>query len=126
MHLAWSFSIPKRAKRELYDETSYRNAIYRACDRAFPPPEALARRPKESARKWLDRLTPGERVALRQWRRAHRWHPNRLRHLAATVIRRAYGIEAARAILGHSRLATTEVYAEIDRAKAAEVMTKIG
>jgi integrase len=33
---------PKRAKRDHYDETSYRNAVYRACDRAFPPPAPLA------------------------------------------------------------------------------------
>jgi integrase len=33
---------PKRPKRKRYDETSYRNAIYRACDRAFPPQGALA------------------------------------------------------------------------------------
>jgi integrase len=117
---------PKRPKRERYDETSYRNAIYRACDRAFPPQGALARLPKESTRKWLERLTAEERVALTTWRREHRWHPNQLRHTSATIIRKEYGIEAARAILGHSRLTTTEVYAEIDRLKATGVMAKIG
>src|SRR5262249_12749928 len=34
----------KRAPRDHYDETSYRNAVYRACDRAFPPPAHLAPR----------------------------------------------------------------------------------
>ena len=117
---------PKRGKRARYDETSYRNAVYRACDRAYPPEGPLARRPKESVAGWLARLTPDERVALAAWRREHRWHPNQLRHSSATAIRKGYGIEAARAILGHSRLTTTEVYAEIDQVKAAGVMAKIG
>lgn len=117
---------PKRPKRERYDETSYRNAIYRACDRAFPPQGALERRPKESKAKWLARLTPDERAALAKWQSDHRWHPNQLRHTAATAIRREHGIEAARVILGHSKLTTTEIYAEVDQVKAAEVMARIG
>ncbi len=117
---------PKRPKRERYDETSYRNAIYRACDRAFPPQGELARRPKESKAKWLARLTVEQRGVLTRWRGDHRWHPNRLRHTAATLIRREHGIEAARVILGHSKLTTTEIYAEADQVKAAEVMARIG
>ena len=117
---------PKRPKRERYDETSFRNAIYRACDRAFPPPDQLARPPKESKAKWLARLTPDERAALTKWQSEHRWHPNQLRHTAATVIRREHGIEAARVILGHSKLTTTEIYAEADQVKAAKVMARIG
>lgn len=54
------------------------------------------------------------------------WHPHRLRHNAATTLRREYGIEVARVILGHGTLNTTEIYAEADRTKAAEVMRKIG
>lgn len=117
---------PKRPKRERYDETSYRNAIYRACDRAFPPQGELARRPKESAAKWRARLTVEQRGALTKWRSDRRWHPNRLRHTAATLIRREHGIEAARVILGHSKLTTTEIYAEADQVKAAEVMAQVG
>lgn len=117
---------PKRPKREMYDETSYRNAVYRACDKAFPPPPPLARRPDETIRQWKKRHTPAEREALARWRSEHHWHPNRLRHTAATLIRQEHGIETARVILGHSKLTTTEIYAEADRAKAAEVMAKIG
>ncbi|MBA4188838.1 MAG: hypothetical protein C0467_12645 [Planctomycetaceae bacterium] len=117
---------PKRPKREYYDETSYRNAIYRACDKAFPPPAELGKKPMESGKKWLARLTENERVALTKWRREHRWHPNRLRHAAATAIRREHGIEAARVILGHAKLTTTEIYAEADKLKATEVMARIG
>ncbi len=54
------------------------------------------------------------------------WSPNQLRHSAATRIRAAYGIEAARIILGHSSAVTSEIYAEIDREKAKEIMQSIG
>ena len=37
-----------------------------------------------------------------------------------------YGIEAARIILGHASAVTSEIYAEIDREKAREIMRKIG
>ena len=41
-------------------------------------------------------------------------------------IRREFGLDAARAVLGHSSPAVTEVYAELDEAKAAEVMGRVG
>ena len=54
------------------------------------------------------------------------WHPNQLRHNAATAIRSEYGIEAARVILGHSSVETSEIYAERDETKAAEIMRQLG
>ncbi len=45
---------------------------------------------------------------------------------AGTKIRAAYGIEAARVILGHASVGTSEIYAEIDREKAKEIMKKLG
>lgn len=54
------------------------------------------------------------------------WHPNQLRHNAATEIRRRYGIEPARAALGHSNLSTTEIYAEKDWESAARVARELG
>jgi site-specific recombinase XerC len=61
-----------------------------------------------------------------EWRAQHCWHPNQLRHSAATKIRAAYGIEAARVILGHSSAVTSEIYAEIDQEKARKIMEKMG
>jgi integrase len=58
--------------------------------------------------------------------RVNPWSPNRLRHTAATRIRRLYGIEMARIILGHSTAFTTEIYAESDQRKAVDVMGQIG
>jgi integrase len=54
------------------------------------------------------------------------WHPNQLRHTKATEIRREFGLDDARAVLGHRSPTITETYAEIDQAKAAEVMEKLG
>lgn len=54
------------------------------------------------------------------------WHPHQLRHNAATEIRREAGLDAARAVLGHRGPAITEHYAELDTAKAAAVMERLG
>ena len=54
------------------------------------------------------------------------WHPHQLRHNTATRLRRKFGLDTARAVLGHSSLVITEVYAELDQAKASEAMGKIG
>ncbi|MEX2141616.1 MAG: site-specific integrase [Pirellulales bacterium] len=55
-----------------------------------------------------------------------KWHPNQLRHTAATEIRRRFGLEAAQVTLGHSKADVTQVYAERDLQKAAAVMREVG
>ena len=54
------------------------------------------------------------------------WHPHQLRHNAATRLRKEFGLDTARAVLGHSSTAVTEIYAELDRDKAAEAMALVG
>lgn len=54
------------------------------------------------------------------------WHPHQLRHNAATLLRREHGIDVARAVLGHTSPAVTEIYAEVDGDKAREVMEQMG
>src|SRR5262249_30174925 len=54
------------------------------------------------------------------------WHPHQLRHTCGTMIRRQYGLDAARAILGHSTPIVTEIYAALDEEKALEIMARIG
>jgi integrase len=49
------------------------------------------------------------------------WTPNQIRHTVATEIREQYDIEYAQVMLGHSRLQTTEIYAERNMEKAREV-----
>ncbi len=54
------------------------------------------------------------------------WSPGRLRHNAATEIRRQFGIEAAQLLLGHAKADVTQVYAETNHLKALEVAGKVG
>ena len=54
------------------------------------------------------------------------WHPHQLRHSAATGIRKQFGLEASRVILGHEDVRATQIYAEEDREKGVEVMRQIG
>jgi integrase len=99
---------PRRSAGNRYSEDSYRRAIHRACDKAFAVPVEVSDSAKMA------------------WRKQHRWSPNRLRHTAATEIRQHFGLEAARVVLGHSSVDVTELYAEQDSGKAAEIMRKIG
>lgn len=120
----------KRAPRDHYDETSYRNAVYRACDRAFPLPGHLAPQRLDNGRReshaaWWARLTAEEKKEVRTWRKQHRWHPNQLRHSRATELR-PYGLDVAKAVLGHNKVETTLLYAEKDLAAAMEVVSTIG
>ena len=54
------------------------------------------------------------------------WSPNRLRHTAATEIRRQFGLEAAQVTLGHARADVTQVYAERDLSLAERVAKEVG
>ena len=54
------------------------------------------------------------------------WHPHQLRHSAATAMRREFGVDVARILLGHSAVVVTEIYAELDSIKAIEATRKIG
>lgn len=109
---------PRKTPGACYTSNSYRHCIAKACDRAFLHP-ALASIPWEA-------LTPGQREELVVWQRSHRWHPNQLRHNAATMLRREFGLDVARVILGHSSPVVTEVYAEVDREKALKVVGQVG
>jgi integrase len=101
-----------RVLGDRYTSASYRRAITRACEKAFPPPAHV--------------VAEG-RAAVRAWRKAHAWHPHQLRHTAGTRIRREFGLEAAAATLGHSSAKLTdEVYAERDLQRVAEVMKRMG
>jgi integrase len=54
------------------------------------------------------------------------WHPHQLRHTAATEIRKKFGLEASRIILGHEDIRATQIYAEQDRERGADIMRQIG
>jgi integrase len=116
----------KRAPAERYNRLSYLTAVTRACNRAFPPPEPLARRKDETTKEWKARLTAEQKSDLARWWKAHRWHPNQLRHTFATRVRKQHGLEAAQVLLGHARADVTQVYAERNEQLAASVAVMIG
>lgn len=57
---------------------------------------------------------------------ARRWHPHQLRHNAATELRKKFGIEAARIILGHRPATVAEVCAEKDEQETTAATMRIG
>jgi len=91
---------------------------------------------KARTRKASPRRAPGDRYGARAYCHAveraceragvPRWHPHRLRHNAATELRKEFGLDVARVILGHSSPAVTETYAEVDREKAMDAMSRVG
>jgi hypothetical protein len=95
---------------ESYNSRSYHQAVRNACIKAFPVPDENADDPQ----------------AIAKWHADHRWFPNQLRHAAATAIRKQFGLEAAQVLLGHSKADVTQIYAERDLAKAANVARQIG
>lgn len=99
---------PKRTAGQRYTDDAYRRAIHRACDAA-----------DRQAHLDAPEIPAAQRLFAR-------WSPNRLRHSAGTEIRRRFGIEAAQVTLGHACCDVTEIYAERDLQKAAEVMRIVG
>ena len=81
----------KRGPRERYDTCSYRRAIERGVYAAN----------KARQTKGLEPLP--------------QWSPNQLRHLRAGEIEQTLGIEMAAAVLGHSKVETTAIYARRKR-----------
>lgn len=119
---------PKRKPGAAFSVSAYRRAIARACEAAFEIPDEL-RDPGRGSKAEREQ-TPEQRKARQQQRRAwhaeHVWHPHQLRHTAATYLRKQYGVEVARAVLGHATLAATEVYAAQDAAVCVKVMGEVG
>jgi integrase len=106
----------RRVPGARYSSMAVGHAIRFAIDRANTARSCDACKP----------LPPGERCTECQAKAIPYWHPHQLRHAKATEIRREYGLDVARVVLGHRSPQITELYAEIDTAKAAAVMEKLG
>lgn len=113
---------PQWAAGDRYTTDSYRRAIHRACELAFGLSDELRKIPKDLP----DEEKARRRDLAKKWRDEHTWHPNQLRHSAATEIRKRFGLEAAQVTLGHAGADVTQVYAERDLEKAAAVMAQVG
>jgi len=91
---------PKKAPGKRYTTSSYAHAIKSGCRKA------------DAAAHAKDPSIPNEHVLVPHW------HPHQLRHTRATELWREYGLDTARAVLGHTSPAVTEVYAELGTAGA--------
>lgn len=58
--------------------------------------------------------------------RVPEWSPNQLRHTAATLIRKHFGLEKTKSVLSHSATSTTEIYAERSFQEAADIARVLG
>ena len=99
---------PKRRPGDCYTTNTYRRAIHRAV-------ELVNRKRTKEARQ------AGVEPSLLE-----KWGPNRLRHSAATDIRKHFGLEAAQVTLGHATADVSQIYAERDLTLAVKIMRKIG
>jgi integrase len=107
---------PSRTPREHYTTMSYGKAIR----------HGVAMANKAGACDACKARKPAVRCEDCQAGALPSWHPHQLRHTAATKIRKEFGLDVARVVLGHRSPAITELYAELDTSRAAEVMQKLG
>ncbi len=117
---------PQWRPSDQYSVATYRRAIIRATEAAFSAPEHLAQQPHETKEQWQQRLSKKQKADLKAWYKQYYWHPHQLRHNAATFLRKEFGLETARIILGHRSAVIPEVYAELDQQKALEVIVRVG
>jgi integrase len=117
------FSPRRWTERQLAERTAKRTSRRQ--------PSQLRRRPKADPKR-----RPGEKYTRWSYRQAIKrackrakvphWTPLQVRHTTGTALRAKYGVEAAKTVLGHSRVETSQIYAERDLAKAAEIMKNEG
>lgn len=110
----------KIAPKNCYTTDSFRRAIHRACDRAFPPPESL-----NDAEDDNEQTRSEKKQARVQWIKQHRWSPNRLRHTAGTEIGEKFGVEAASTVMGNT-VDVAQLYVEKNLKQACEIIREVG
>jgi integrase len=114
---------PRRAPGDRYTARVYARAIVRACDLADFAARTAIEKSKAVAQGREQHDVP-DKVLARD-RLILRWGPNRLRHSRATELR-PHGLDVVKTILGHTKVETSQIYAEKDMAAAMELMAKIG
>lgn len=115
------------------DATRERNEKRRASRKTPLYPSHLEHQTRK--RKRRPRRAPGDRYTARVYARAiaracrkagvPEWEPNRLRHSRATELR-GHGLDMVKTILGHSKVETSQIYAEKDMQAAMELVARIG
>ncbi|MCE9552866.1 MAG: site-specific integrase [Planctomycetes bacterium] len=112
---------PPRSYADCYEKQAYNRAIRRACALA-----AGLKRPRRPADPTEMSRYKADLAEYNSQLKQVLWTPNQLRHTAATELRKQFGLEEARVVLGHSKPNMTETYAEKDMSKAAAIMRQVG
>jgi len=99
---------PARGPGDHFGRQSYRRAIAVACEKLWPTPAELSAEQRQA------------------WRRQHHWFPHKLRHTAGTDLRRRFGIEVARSVLGQRTITAAQVYCELDAERSREAARLVG
>jgi len=102
---------PQVCPGESYTAHAYSGAVARAVKRCNAARRARAAKERRELRP--DELVP-------------HWHPNQLRHAAGTRVRKELGLETSGAVLGHTRMSATEVYAARDEGIARQAAARLG
>ncbi len=75
---------PQWRPSDHYTVATYRRAIGRAIETAFPAPEHLRQQEGQSKERWQKRLTQKQKAELKAWYKQYHWHPHQLRHNRGT------------------------------------------
>jgi integrase len=97
----------------------------------------LSEEQKRRRRALVPERSPGDCYTTETYRRAinravkkfnedAKLRPHQLRHSAGTEIRRAYGLEGSKVALGHSNIASTQLYAAVDSDFAKRIAKERG
>ena len=117
----------KRKFNPHYTDDSFRRAIHRACDRVFIPASPLCREPGESNAARMPRLTDEQKTELKKWQADQRWSPQPApAHDGDGNPQEIRNPKAAATALGHSRINTSELYAERDLGLASQIASELG
>jgi integrase len=121
---------PQEAQRE-------RNEIKRQKRLTKVQPSQISRtkqNPKKQAGKWYNPRSyhAALRYAMQRalkaglMKREEFWHPHQLRHAAAAKVQHQFGLDGARAFVGHHTWAMTAHYAKRDTETAMQIAAQIG
>jgi integrase len=124
-YLGFGPVFPGRRKGRPFTTPAYRRCITRGCERAFGMPKEL-----QPSRKAVKEMSEQELETIREkaevWRAENCWAPNQLRHSFATELRKTESLDVVAAALGHTKIETSQLYAENDLAAARAVVARIG
>jgi integrase len=119
--VTWGQLVALAQQKKLKPQDMVRNGTRDRWKRASSVPGLIPKRRKSAV--------PAIAVPIEGWyfkAATPRWSPNQIRHTTGTELRRKYGLEGAQVVLGHRKADTTQLYAERDLAKAAEIMREVG